>query len=59
MREGDAPANGYVAVIDNAAPHFGVYGPKGPCECGAQVKAHISAKRYGCRYAVNAGSGWN
>ena len=32
-------------------------GPKGPCECGAQVRTHVLAEKYKCRYTVNVSAG--
>ena len=50
-------ADGHLAVVSNAAPHFRAFGPAGPdgTACDARVRTSVTARAHGCRLATNAG----
>ena len=50
--DGRVSADGYLAIVENAAPHFRVFGPHGGRPC-ALARETASAQR--CRYATNGG----
>jgi hypothetical protein len=48
-------ANGFEAVVENAAAAFRVFGPAGGTPCGVRVRTSKTADVHACRWAVNGG----
>jgi N-acetylglucosamine-1-phosphodiester alpha-N-acetylglucosaminidase len=48
-------ADGYLATVENGAPHFRALGPLGGSPCGVRTKTSETAGAAGCRWAVNGG----
>ena len=48
-------ADGYLAVVTNAAPHFRAFGPLGGAPCGKLELTSSTAHANGCRWATNGG----
>ena len=53
--DGDARADGYLAAITNALPHWRAFGPIGGTPCGVRAPTHATARAHSCRWATNGG----
>ena len=53
--DGSVRADGYLAIVSNAAPHFRALGPLGGRPCGVRAKTSDTARAHRCRWAVNGG----
>ena len=52
---GTVGANGHLAVVEHAQPHFRMLGPLGGEPCGKRVRTSVTARANKCRYATNGG----